>query len=126
MQTQIWKLAFAKAPAGTPDIPLNIIGAKEIKKLISEKEVISFVAGNDSDIEDDENANMCAANLSDDIGNVKCPASKKHKPVQVADKIQKLGGAQVEAASELKCAINNVATALMNSLSSNNQIVLME
>jgi hypothetical protein len=112
------KLAFQKKPTGTAEIPLHVHRAKKIKELISEKEVIGHIGGNDSDSvrNSDEGTpsslSLRSAKLSDEDGEVKRPPTKKNKTGQVADAIRDLGQNQVEAAERLENAINGMTEAL--------------
>ena len=72
------KMAFAKQPTGTADIPIFVLQSKCIKEQISRKEVIGFAGGNDSGNDDDDFDSLKATKLS-----------KKNKTAQVACRCNK-------------------------------------
>ena len=115
------KMAFAKQPTGTADIPMFVLQSKRIKERISRKEVIGFAGGNDSGNDDDDFDSLKATKLFNDDGDMKRPPTKKKKTAQVADAIRDLGADQVLAADKLQSAITSIANAFGNSNTNNNE-----
>ena len=113
------KLAFLPKTMGSNEIPLHVSRAKFIKEMISEKEVIGFVGGNDTNSFSDNSissptqSDLATAKLSDENGEVRRPVTKKKKVGLVANAITNLGTKQVQSAAGIESAIGKMADAIL-------------
>ena len=95
-------LAFKKCPTGTNEIPINIARAKKIKLSMDYEEVIGTSGLNNTVLGDMYNDDVYGtSNLCDEEGEVKRPATKKSKTMDVAKAIEELAKSQKDAAATL-------------------------
>ena len=114
------KMAFAKKPTGSADIPLHICRVKDIKKKIAQKEVMGYVYENEDisaitngiTLPERDNMLKAARLFQDKVGSVRTPVTIRQKSKDISEAIVQIGEDTLKGANDLTETINNLAEAL--------------